>query len=99
MATRGEKNRSSTLDKAMEAVMVDRNTDYDDPEDNFKHIADIWNAYLKEPGYIQPHDVANMMIAVKMARSTTSPTKQDHWTDMAGYAACGYSAAVSSDEA
>lgn len=36
-----------------------------------------------------PHDVAIMMMQVKMARLAWSPSKRDHWVDCAGYAACG----------
>jgi len=97
-----EENRSSTLDRANQAVMTDRNTDYDDPEDNFVHIADMWNAYLKlnsdDFDYLLTSvDVANLMILVKLARITTSPKKQDHWVDVAGYAACGYGCAAELD--
>jgi len=85
-----------------EMRMTDRNTDYDDPEDNFVHIADMWNAYLKlnsdDFDYLLTSvDVANLMILVKLARITTSPKKQDHWVDVAGYAACGYGCAAELD--
>jgi len=92
-----EENRSSTLDQAKQAVMSDRNTDYDDPEDNFNHIADMWNAYLRNDITLDAVDVANLMILVKLARITTSPKKQDHWVDVAGYAACGYGCAAELD--
>ncbi len=90
-------SREGVLDKAKKAVMVDRNTTYADPEDNFAHIAALWNAYLgsKESGEtLDSKDVASLMILVKLARLTTSPQLEDHWTDIAGYAACGYGAAL-----
>jgi hypothetical protein len=30
-----------------------------------------------------------MMALVKVSRISTSPSKLDHWVDLAGYAACG----------
>lgn len=88
-------NRAVVLEDATKAVLEDRNVDYGDPEDNFKHIAALWNAYLKQDGLFSAADVAALMILVKVARCTTSPTKTDHWTDIAGYAACGNGAAQS----
>lgn len=85
-------NRESILNGAMSAVMQDRNTSYGDPEDNFRDIAAMWNTYLssnQEEMLIKPHDVAAMMILVKVSRLKTSPGKEDHWLDIAGYAACG----------
>lgn len=38
---------------------------------------------------IDSHDIAWMMILMKASRSTVSPTKEDHYVDVAGYAACG----------
>ena len=35
------------------------------------------------------HDVAAMMILLKVARLATSPDKWDNWVDIAGYAALG----------
>ncbi len=87
-------NRRTVLEYASEAVLSDRNAQYGDPEDNFRHIANLWNAYTKEDLF-NASDVAAMMILVKVARSTTSPEVTDHWIDIAGYAACGNGAAQS----
>ncbi len=93
-----EENRVSTLERAKQAVMNDRNNDYGDPEDNFQHIAHMWNAYLStDEDDLLPTDVAAMMIIVKLARITTSPQNQDHWVDAAGYAACGYGCAAEAE--
>lgn len=80
--------RLQTLDEAKRIVSTDRNQDYGDPEDNFRMIGDLWSVYLGGTR-IEPHDVAAMMILMKVARITTSPTKADHWVDAAGYAGCG----------
>ena len=39
---------------------------------------------------IEPHDVAWMMVLLKISRSTASPYKRDHYADAAGYVACGW---------
>jgi hypothetical protein len=36
------------------------------------------------------HDVAAMMIMIKLSRIAWTPEDIDHWVDIAGYAACGY---------
>jgi hypothetical protein len=38
---------------------------------------------------IDTWDVAIMMNLLKISRLSWSPTKEDHWVDAAGYAACG----------
>lgn len=85
-------NRKEVLDEAAKCVLSDRNKDYGSPEDNFRTTAQIWNAYLAARGFdvvLEPVDVANLMIGLKLARTATSPYKDDHYVDMAGYAACG----------
>lgn len=83
--------RQTVLDTAKQYVSQDRNLDYDTPEKNFEMIAELWNAYLANRGThpLHPYDVAVLMLLVKVARISTSPQKQDHWIDIAGYAACG----------
>jgi len=42
---------------------------------------------------VEPRDVANMMILLKVARNNHAhpddPGHRDNWVDIAGYAACG----------
>jgi len=79
--------REEILDQAKAIVSMDRNVDYGTPEENFEKIAILWGTYL---GYnIYAKDVAAMMVLLKVARISTSPGIQDHWIDIAGYAACG----------
>ena len=89
--------REATLKLAGEAVLADRNEEYGPPEDNFRDTAFLFTGYLKAAYGIEfdltALDVANIMILLKMARLNTSPQKLDHYVDMAGYAACGASAA------
>src|SRR5258708_33666781 len=91
--------RVDALERAKKAVS-ERNTSYGEPEDNFKRIADRWNAHLLNVGLLsdtddvteaglQPHDVAIMLADLKMARLSQDPHKADSWIDIAGYAGCG----------
>ncbi len=92
--------RRDLLAKADAAVNGDRNKDYGDPTHDFERQATMIQAYLEgivetRGGLrIEPHDVAAIMTLVKVARLVTSPDKQDHWVDIAGYAACGWDCAV-----
>lgn len=80
--------RRKLLEKAAAIVCEDRNQQYGHPENNFRHIADLWTAYLDE--FITPTDVACMLALLKLARiKATNGQSSDSWTDLAGYAACG----------
>lgn len=84
--------RQKLLDEARKITSNDRNKTYGGPEDNFRNIAAIWNAYFAArniyPG-ITAFDVAQMMILMKAVRLATNPTHRDSLVDQAGYAACG----------
>ena len=88
--------RQHVLDEAAVAVLSDRNADYGNPEDNFNDIARLWDAYwqARKPGPFTRVDVSVMMVLTKIGRLVTSPCKADHWVDIAGYASCGYAAAL-----
>jgi hypothetical protein len=68
-----------------------RNATHGDKERSFQAIAGMWNAYLaarKNPSaLIQPVDVSNMMVVLKIGRSVQGEAVRDHYVDMAGYAA------------
>lgn len=85
--------REELLDEAKEIVTKHRQSAYGTPEDNFAKIGLAWTAYLegrKDPRQaIAAHDVANMMILLKVIRSQNDPGKTDNYLDIAGYAACG----------
>jgi hypothetical protein len=70
----------------------DRNANYGNPEDNFQHIANLWNNYLAvrrpEAAVITPADVAVMNMLIKVARLGNNPNHHDSAVDIAGYAAC-----------
>lgn len=93
--------KQSILDAASAAV-ADRGLNYGTPEDNFGRIARLWtahlvNTYANEYGgdttistpTLTAHDVAIMMALMKIARLENTPTHNDSWVDLAGYAACG----------
>ena len=84
--------RQQLLDEAKKIIGSDRNLDYGRPENNFAVIAALWTAY-KDVEF-DAHDVAVMMVLLKVARIKTSPGKTDHWVDIAGYAGCGGEVAV-----
>ena len=60
---------------------------YGAPEDNLARIADLWSVILKRK--VEPKEVALCMIALKLARSVNS-TSRDSWVDIAGYARVGW---------
>ena len=84
--------REDVLNAAKQCVCQDRNDQYGDPEDNFKTIAGLWSWYLHSAKdnqtIIYPHDVANMMVLLKMARAASGKLNPDNYIDAAGYAAC-----------
>lgn len=84
--------RAALLREAERLVNGDRNTQYDEPAADFARTAAMWSAYLGVP--VALHDVAAMMALLKLARIRHSPTHRDNWTDLAGYAACGWDVAT-----
>jgi hypothetical protein len=85
--------REATLRTALTIVTGNRNADYGPPERNLETIAKLWSTYLSARAgveiRIEPHDVAVMNILQKVSRVVQTPEKEDTWTDIAGYAACG----------
>ena len=81
--------RTEILETAKRCVCGDREQDYGSPEDSFKTIAALWNAYLGEYPGIDAKDVAAMLALLKIARIASGHAKEDNWVDLAGYAACG----------
>lgn len=89
--------RGALLDEAKHLVTGDRNNQYGPPTQDFQRAADILTAlgYTAINGRkLEPHDIALMVMAVKMSRLTWMPSHEDSWTDIAGYAGCGYECAV-----
>lgn len=82
--------RSKVLREAEELVNGDRNNQYGPPDQDFQRTADLWTIYLDGRRIIDAHDVAVMMILLKVSRLSWSADKADNWIDIAGYSACGY---------
>ena len=81
--------REEVLKEAIKIVSDDRNTIYGEPEDSFAQIAKLWAIYTRH--HFEPHDVAVMLVLLKIARIENNPCHKDNWIDIAGYAACGAS--------
>ncbi len=78
-------DRAAILAKAAECVTGRRETDHGRPEDTFRRIADLWEAYTGH--HYTSIDVAMMMTLLKVAR-TKGAGCLDNFIDIAGYAAC-----------
>jgi hypothetical protein len=79
--------REHILMQAKRIVEGSRDEDYGTPERNFGRIANLWTNYTGR--VFTETDVAVMMILLKVSRIKESPDREDHWIDIAGYAACG----------
>lgn len=85
--------RASILQEAEKLIVGDRNNQYGPPGQDFLRTANI----LTSLGYgkgddnevLEGHDVAIIMIALKLSRLMWSERKRDSWVDVAGYAGCG----------
>lgn len=84
-------NRKECLEEAIRITTQDRQASYGTPDACFRAIAEYWNTYIKSIDYrpLKGYDVAVMMALLKIARIPASPTKEDNWVDLAGYAANG----------
>ena len=87
--------REEFLERVKSIVCTDRNRQYGEPEDNFTVIANLWCDYLQSAGvkidFLEPYDVAMMMVLFKVGRAATAQNRpmEDTFLDIAGYAACG----------
>jgi hypothetical protein len=82
--------RSQILADAEKLINGDRNNAYGPPSQDFERTAIMWTAYLDGRTILEAHDVAAMMCLLKLSRISWQPENRDSWTDLAGYAACGY---------
>lgn len=89
-------HRKEVLDATAKAVLRDRNNSYGPPHQDFERTANaisaLWRHKLAPGEMIRAHDVAVFIAVVKLSRIQWSPEHFDSWTDLAGYAACGYEA-------
>lgn len=90
----------SVLESATTLIHGARQFDYGPPSESFGRIAELWSGYLSVD--VTAHDVAMMMILLKVARARASITahgepQPDSLVDIAGYAGC--SELISKDDA
>ncbi len=74
-----------TLKTAASLISGDRARKHGDAQENHDNIARLWSAYLGKN--LDAHDVACMMVLLKIARTQTGAINPDNYVDMAGYAA------------
>jgi hypothetical protein len=82
--------RSAVLSDADHLINGDRNNQYGPPSQDFSRTAALWSIYLDGRRSLEAHDVAAMMILLKLSRISWSAETRDSWVDIAGYAACGW---------
>ena len=94
--------RGKILRDTADIIEGARNQDYGDPFDDFGTTANFWETYItrvvlrRGEMKLEPHDVAAMMMLLKIARLTWTPGVKDHWMDAIGYAALGWECSVTS---
>ena len=76
-------NTKDLLTTAMQLVGGDRHKDYGDKVKNHKNIAKLWSAYKDVE--ITPHDVAIMMVLLKIARTKLGAVSSDTYIDGSAY--------------
>jgi hypothetical protein len=77
------------LNTAASLVAGDRNTTHGSKQENFDHTAALWSAYLA-PVLQRPltaDEVCLCMVLLKVSRTMNGTKIEDHYGDMAGYAA------------
>lgn len=80
-------NREDILKTAANAISGDRHQDYGEARENFARIAELWRPILGID--VTPEQFALCMVAVKIGRLGHTPSHQDSWIDICGYAALG----------
>lgn len=93
MPLNSESPRAQILSEAKDLICGDRNVQYGPPTADFDRIASLLNALGYQAGGgrpIESHDVAVIQICLKLSRLAWKSQKKDSWTDIIGYAACGW---------
>lgn len=81
--TTAERGRT-ICEEALRTINGERQDAYGAPEDSFKQIAALWEAYLGTK--VTPVMVADMMQLLKIARERHGRGKRDNLVDNIGYA-------------
>ena len=76
---------NQVLNRASVLVQGQREKDYGDKKENHNNIAKLWSAYLGIS--VTAHDVALMMVLLKMARTKLGQVSRDTYIDMSAYSA------------
>ena len=79
------KKTKEFLARASTLVAGDREKDYGNKIHNHNNISKLWSAYLDVK--IEAHDVAIMMVLLKVARTKLGAVSEDTYIDMAAYGA------------
>ena len=79
------KKTKEFLEKANMLIAGDREKDYGDKVHNHNNIAKLWSAYKDIE--ITAHDVAVMMVLLKIARTKLGEISEDTYIDMSAYGA------------
>lgn len=80
-----------TLDQAMEAIKVGA-AKHGNTHDSLRMMAELWTTYIthisdrRSDNVLQAHDVATMMVLLKVARTAYGDVS-DNYVDAAGYSA------------
>jgi len=74
--------------EAADLIDGDRNQEYGDPREMHQRAADIFNAY--RGAMLTAHDVAMLLLSVKLARLSHTPDHRDSYVDICGYAGIAY---------
>ena len=77
-----EITKSTAAEKSLD-VLTDRGDQHGDATEQLKKIGQYWGTYLGTD--VSGHDVAKMMVLLKVARANGSYT-EDNYVDMCGYA-------------
>ena len=73
----------------IEKILNDRQEQYGNAKANFEKIGLMWTLILDIDSVIEPEQVAQMMIALKLIRLSHNPKHEDSWLDIEGYAKHG----------
>lgn len=74
------------LKEVEKLVCGDRARVYGSPLENFQRFCELASPIVE----LTPLEAIMLMICVKLSRLIESPTHEDSWKDIAGYAACAY---------
>lgn len=95
--TKQKTPRREVCEEAANLIDGVRNVTYGTPTQNFTNIAEMWTTRLRHKlgadTVITAADVADLMMLLKIARNIAD-VKRDNFVDIAGYAGCGWEAAL-----